>query len=170
MTRFATILALVLMLLVFNGVLAAQTTTLQVTVGPEAALTVVTGTTTLSTTATNFSLPYTGTTSLTYQIRTTKSGGNGSITLKVTSDFAPTGGPSVAGSDHLTYTNTLSAPGTATSGSQTASTTAYTNVGTFGAAANSSAGTGSVAWSLPDDPAYPTGTYSATVTFTISAA
>jgi hypothetical protein len=43
---------------------------------------------------------------------------------------------------------------------------------TFGAAARSSAAgdTGSVSWSLTNDPKYATGTYTATVTFTISAA
>jgi hypothetical protein len=44
-------------------------------------------------------------------------------------------------------------------------------VGTFGAAAHSAVAgnSGSVAWTLTDDPAYGTGTYAATVTFTISA-
>jgi len=174
MTRFAKNLTLALAPLVFSGVMAAQsTTTLSVTVGPEASLTVNTGTTTLSTAASNFSLPYTGTTSLSYKIRTTKTGGTGTITLKVTADFAGTGGPSVANpptaGDALTYTNTVSSPGTAATGSQTASTSAFTNIGSFGADAHSSVGTGSVAWSLTDDPAYATGTYTATVTFAISA-
>ena len=66
----------------------------------------------------------------------------------------------------------MSAPGTACTGTITSSTASATSVATFGANAHSvSAGnTGSVAWSLTDDPTYQTGAYSATVTYTISAA
>jgi hypothetical protein len=71
--------------------------------------------------------------------------------------------------DSLTYTCTVAAPGTACSGSQTASTTASTPVASFGADAHATGNAGSVAWSLTNDPLYPTGSYSATVTFTISA-
>lgn len=155
--------------------LAQNTTTLSVLVGPEAALTVTTGTTNLTTSGTNFTVPYTGNTAFTYQIRTTKAGGTGSITSKVTADFAGTGGPSVATppttGDALAYTCTVSNPGTACTGSQTSSTTASTSVATFGANAQSTkaGNSGSVAWSLTDDPVYATGTYTATVTFTISA-
>ena len=124
---------------------------------------------------TTFNSNYTGTTSLTYKVRTTKVGGSGAITLKVTTDFGPAGGPSVAtpptAGDTLAYTCTLTSPGTACSGSQTASTAAGTPVGTFGADAKSaSAGNGgTVAWTLTNDPQYSTGTYTAIVTFTISA-
>lgn len=137
-------------------------------------MTVTTGTTSMATTGTNFSVPYTGTTNLTYQIRTTKTGGTGNVSLKITADFAGTGGPSVTTppttGDALTYTCTVSSPGTACSG-QTASTAASTPVATFGAGANSTkaGNTASVAWSLTDDPVYATGTYTATATFTISA-
>ena len=157
------------------GVARAQsTTTLSVAVQPEAALTVTTGTTTLATTGTNFGTPYTGTTSFTYQVRTTRTGGTGTITAKVTADFAGSGGPSVgsppSSEDTLSYTCTVSSPGTACTGSQAASTTTATAVATFGAGAKTTkAGNGgSVARSLTDDPMYETGTYSATVTFTIS--
>ena len=151
------------------------TTSVSVVVGAEASLQVNTATTTLSNVGTIFNA-YTGTTSLTYKIRTTKVGGTGSITLEVTSDFSPAGGPSVAtpptAGDALTYTCTVTAPGTACVGSQTSSTSAATSVATFGTNAHSaSAGTaGSVAWSLTDDPTYQTGTFAGTVTFTISAA
>jgi hypothetical protein len=163
------------MLLAAAGIVQAQTTTLSVAVSPEASLTVNTGTTTLATTGTNFSIPYTGTTNFTYMIRTTKVGGSGSITAKVTADFSGTGGPSVTTppttGDALTYNCTVSSPGTACANGQQASTSAGTSVATFGAAANSAkaGNTGSVAWSLTDDPVYATGTYTATVTFTISA-
>lgn len=163
-------------LLAMAGLAQAQsTTTLSVAVGAEASLTVTTGTTNLTTSSTTFGNPFTGTTSLNYQIRTTKVGGTGALTLKVTADFAGTGGPSVttppSTGDALTYTCTVSSPGVACTGSQTASTAAATGFGTWGANANSTkaGNTASVAWSLTDDPVYTTGTYTATATFTISA-
>ncbi|MGA2769547.1 MAG: hypothetical protein ABSG26_01900 [Bryobacteraceae bacterium] len=176
MTKKTTLIIVVCALLATASLAAAQTTTLSVAVGPEASLTVTTGTTTLTTGSTTFGNPYTGTTSLTYLIRTTKVGGTGSVTLKVTTDFGPAGGPLVAtppsAGDALTYTCTVSTPGTACTGSQTASTTASTPFATFGTAANSTkaGNTASAAWSLTDDPVYATGTYTATTTFTISAA
>ena len=162
-------------MLAMAGLAQAQTTTLSVAIGPEASLTVTTGTTPLTTSGTNFATPYTGTTAFTYQIRTTKTGGTGNITSKVTADFAGTGGPSVgtppSTGDALTYTCTVANPGTACTGSQTSSTAATTPVASFGAGASSTkaGNSGSVAWSLTDDPVYATGTYTATVTFTISA-
>jgi hypothetical protein len=177
MTKTITLIT-VCVLLAVAGLAQAQTgtTTLSVTVGPEAALTVNTSTTTLSTASTTFGNPYTGTTNLTYQIRTSKVSGTGTLTLKITADFGGVGGPSVASSgttgDTLTYTCTVTAPGTACTGTQTSSTTASTGFGTWGAAANSTkaGNAASVAWSLVDDPAYAPGTYTATATFTISAA
>ena len=150
------------------------TTSLQVVVGSEAAIRVDTATTNL-TTAGNFA-DYTGNTDYTYKIRTTKVGGAGTVTVQITSDFGPAGGPSVAApptaGDTLAYTCTASAPGTACAGSQTAATGAATGVATFGADARSArAGNGgnSVSWTLTNDPQYQTGTYNATATFTISA-
>ena len=101
---------------------------------------------------------YTGVTNLTYKIRSTSSTGTGSITAKVTTDFSPAGGPSVAtppsGGDALNYTCTVSAPGTACTGTVTASTTAATSVSTFGAGAHSAVGgnTASASWTLTNDP------------------
>jgi len=168
------------LLLGLAGIAQAQfastgTTTLSVTIAPEAALQINTATTTVTAAGTSFNSSYTGTTSLTYKIRTTTTTGSGAITLKVTTDFSPAGGPSVlsppTAGDALAYTCTLASPGTACSGSQTASTTASTSVGTFGANAKSAnaGSSGSVAWTLTDDPQYSTGTYAATVTFSISA-
>src|SRR5436190_6834351 len=101
---------------------ATGTTTVSVAISAEAALQVTTTTTTLAATGTTFSA-YTGTTSLLYKIRTTQSTGTGTITLKVTSDFSPINGPSVAtppsAGDALTYTCTVAAPGTGCSGSLT---------------------------------------------------
>jgi hypothetical protein len=151
------------------------TTTLQLTVGPEAAIQINTATTALTTSTTTFANPFTGTTSFTYKVRTTKVGGTGNITAQVTSDFtAVANGPSAAtpptAGDALSYTCTVAAPGSACSGSQTASTASSTPVASFGADAHATGNAGSVDWSLTNDPIYPTGTYNATVTFTISAA
>src|SRR5271165_3178632 len=138
MRQFATRIAAVgLMLTLASLGMAQSTTNLSVAVGPEAALTVSTGTTAMSTNSTSFGSPFTGTTALTYQIRTTKSTGTGTITVKITTDFSPTGGPSVntppAPGDALSYTCTVVSPGTACTGSVNASIASYTSVGTFGA-------------------------------------
>ncbi len=112
-------------------------------------------------------------------MRTTKTGGSGTITVKITTDFSGTGGPSVGtpptAGDALTYSCTSAASGTPCTGSaNAASTSAATTVVTFGADAHSTGGAsasdaGSVTWSLTNDPVYKTGTYTATATFTISA-
>lgn len=172
-----TTLITVCVLLALAGLAQAQTgtTTLSVVVGPEAALTVNTSTTSLASASTTFGNPFTGATNLTYQVRTTKTTGAGSVTLKITADFGGTGGPSVAvppsTGDALTYTCTVSTPGTACTGTQTASMSTATPLGTFGAGVSSTkaGNSASVAWSLTDDPVYAQGTYTATATFTISA-
>ena len=166
--------------LVLAGAASAQTfattgtTTMSVAVGAEASLAVNTATTTLTTSGGIFAA-FTGTTSLTYKMRTTQSTGTGTLTAKVTTDFAPTLGPSVASplnaGDTLTYTCTVAAPGTACSGTQTASTASQTSVATFGAGASSvlAGNSASLSWILVNDPQYKTGSYTATVTFTVSA-
>lgn len=158
---------------------ATGTTTLSCTVGAEAGLTVV-ATSTMTLVGTNFA-NFTASTALTYYVRTSGSTGAGSITSKVTTDFSPTGGPSVAtpptAGDALTYTSSGTAPGSNGTGAVMAfagviaSTSAQTNVATFGADnRTSSAGNSeAVAWTLTNDPKYKTGSYTATVTFTISA-
>ena len=154
------------------------TTTLNVTVAAEAALS-VSATPNFTSTGTNFS-NYTGLTNLTYFIRTTAAGGSGFIKLQVTTDFSPVGGPSVAtpptAGDALNYTCTVANPGnngtaTACVGSIAASTGVQTSVATFGPDNRSliTGNSASVNWSLTNDPKYKTGAYAATVTFTISA-
>lgn len=151
------------------------TTTLTVPVAAEAALTVAT-TPNFTQTGTNFTA-YSAATNLTYFIRTNASG---TITLQVTSDFSPAGGPSVAtpptAGDKLAYTCTVATPGnngtaTACSGSVTAATGSATSVATFGADARSlfAGNSGSVSWTLTNDPKYKVNSYSAVVTFTINA-
>lgn len=155
-----------------QGFGATGNTTLNVTVAAAAAIRVDTATTNLTSTG-NFN-PYTGTTNWSYKIRTTAGTGSGQVVVKINPDFSPAGGPSVA-AGNLTYSCSLTAPasgtGTACSGSVTAAAT-DTNVASFGANTRStSSGTqnNSVSWSLLDDPAYATGSYSATAVFTISA-
>ena len=128
-----------------------------VNVGAEASIRIDTPNLTLTSSGASFS-DYTGSTGFTYMIRTSSGSGSGGITLQVTTDFTGAGGPSAAtppsAGDTLSYTCTLSSPGTAASGSS-ASTTAATSVGTFGAGASSSkaGNTGSVSWDLTNDPA-----------------
>ncbi len=154
---------------------ASGTTSVGVTVYAEAALHVDTASTSLSTTGTLFTNDYAGTTNFTYKVRTTKSGGTGNIQLKVLTDFGGNG-PSVASpptaGDTLAYTCAVGGAGTACSGSQTSSTTASTPVVDFGENVRSgkNGDSGSVNWTLTNDPAYDTGSYTATVQFTISAA
>lgn len=128
----------------------------------------------LTTSATTFK-PFTGDLTVNYKARTTPVGG-GAITLSVSSDFTPSGGPSAA-SGALTYTCSGATLGSACSGSQTASTTAQTpvlalpgGVCTGGGApcGNQNPNSVGLSFTLTDNPAYATGAYSARVTFTIS--
>ena len=151
------------------------TTTVSVVVGAEASLTVASPTP-LTAVGSVFA-NYTGSTVVTYFVRTTQSTGHGTITLQVTTDFSPANGPSVAtpptGTDALKYTCTATGPAAPCSGTLTASTASATSVATFGADAHTTTTTGSTAttsWTLTNDPVYKTGTYNATVTYTISAA
>ena len=179
-------LALAAVLLLTASLAYAQfagtgTTTLSVAVAAEASIQINTPATTLTLGGSPFA-DYAGTTNFAYKIRTQKTGGNGSIVLKVTSDFsadvngtAPSVGHSSTTGDTLTYTcyATITTGGTVTpcSTAQTASTNATTNVAGFSedARTQKAGDTGSVIWSLVNDPRYQTGSYNAVVTFTISA-
>jgi hypothetical protein len=166
----------------FAAATATGTTNLNLTVSNEANISITTTNTTLSSGTTTFN-DYTGTTNYTYQIRTTQSGGTGSITVLISTDFSAGGGglPSVAvpatTGDALTFTCTANV-GTACSSAQTSSTTAAATAVTFGANAHAGApgavatngAAGSVSWNFTNDPKYPTGSYQAVATFTISAA
>jgi hypothetical protein len=157
---------------------ATGTTTVSVAIGPESSLSVTSSTTSLTEAsgAGSFGSPYTGTTNFSYKLRSAKVGGGGSITVQITTDFG-SGGPSVASplaGDAMTYSCTTASSATACTGPVTASTTSATSVATFATDAHSTAGAGSsdsgtVSWTLPNDPVYKTGTYTATATFTISA-
>jgi hypothetical protein len=136
----------------------------------------VPSTLTLTTSGTTFAT-YTGSLEVSYRARTTAGTGSGSLTVRATSDFTPAGGPSIA-TGNLTYTCGSATLGTACSSVQTTSTSSQTSVVTLGAGlctggggACSSANPNTVQTSfmLLNSPAYKTGTYSATLTFTISA-
>ena len=154
---------------------ATGTTNVKVTVAAEASIRIDTADTLLTSPDTLFS-DYTGTTNFTYKIRTSQAeSSTGSITLKIQTDFSPTGGPSVASppsaGDTLKYTCTVASPGTACASAQTSSTTTATSVASFANDAHSAkaGNTGSVGWTLTNDPVYKTGEYTAVALFTISA-
>lgn len=150
------------------------TGTLTVNVVAEASIAVSSSPTLTETTA-NFGAPYTGNTTFSYKIRTSSGGTGGSITVKISTDFSPTGGPSVASpptaGDALTYSCTV-ASGTACTAGTTASTTSATSVATFTKGQHSTAiagDAGTVSWSLTNDPAYAVGSgYQAQALFTIA--
>lgn len=179
MSRNVTTLVFVCVLLALAGTAQAQfaptgTGDVAVTVAPEASIHIDTASVTLGSLGTNFA-DYTGDTSFTYKVRTAAGVGTAGITLKVTTDFSGANGPSVANSgttaDTLKYSCSVAAPATSCTGAQTSSTTAATPVGTFGANARSAkaGNSGTVSWTLINDPAYAVGSYTATVTYTISA-
>jgi hypothetical protein len=154
-----------------GAIVSVPTTTLNLTVGAESAI--IVGSTAAFSTSTAFAA-YTTSTPFTYYIRTSGSG-TGAISVKFVSDWAGPGGPAIVGAptagDYLSYINTVSNPGTVgAAGNVTALGTAY-SVATFSSGAASAIGgnTGSVAWSLVNDPNYKQGSYSITATFTISA-
>jgi hypothetical protein len=160
---------------------ATTTQTLQAVISPEGGLFSFPNGVKLANTGTTLS-SFTGSLSIQYDARTTQSTGGGSITVQATADFTPTGGPSIASppstGDALTYTCSGATLGTNCSGTQTVSTTTSTNVVTFsasectgggGSCSSTSPNTVTVSFTLTDDPKYHTGSYSATLTFTISA-
>ena len=131
---------------------------------------------TLTTAGTTF-VAYSGALTVSYKARTTAGGGShGSLTMQSTADFSPAGGPSIA-SGQLTYTCGAASLGVGCSGPLTVSA-AQTNVVTLGASECTGGGgscsaatsnTVQTTFTLSNNPAYKTGTYSATLTFTISA-
>ena len=131
---------------------------------------------TLTSTGTVFS-PFAGTATLLYRARTTPAGTGGTITVQATGDFSPSGGPTIS-SGGLTYTCSAATLGAPCSGSKTVSLAAQTSVATIPASACTGGGGAcsaadpnsvKVDFSLTNSPQYQTGSYSATVTFTISA-
>jgi hypothetical protein len=127
---------------------------------------------------------YTGSVTIQYRVRTTTLVGTGSITVKASTDFVcASGGPCIAtpptAGDALTYTCTGATLGSNCAGTQTVSTTVARNVVTAIPAGSCTGGgspcttaspnTVNLNFTLTDDPKYKTGSYSTTLTFTISA-
>lgn len=119
---------------------------------------------------------FSGSLSVSYRVRTT-SGGGGTITLRATSDFSPAGGPLIS-TGALTYTCGGTTLGASCSGTLAVSSTAQTLVvaipgqactGGGGACSAADPNSVSIGFVLLNDPGYQTGTYSAQLTFTISA-
>lgn len=151
----------------------AQTQTLTVVLSPAASITTP-ATISLTKVGSTFGSFTTPATSIQFDIRNTQASGGGSITLKA-AEFTPTTGPKIA-SGNLTYVCNAASLGTPCSGTQTLSTTTATPVVTFPASSCTGAGcTGTspqsvqVLFTLTDSSQYKTATYSATLTFTVSA-
>lgn len=150
---------------------ATGNTVLSLNIPVRAELIVTEGTTPLTETVAFGDL--TGTTNYSYRIRTSKTGGTGTITFSI-AEFSPADGdgPKVA---QLLYTTTAgSAASTTVTTAATPSTSGTNNVAGFGAnAKTTSAGqTGAVSWTLkqPSATPYPASqAYTSAVTFNMSA-
>jgi len=156
--------SLALATLTLPAMAQTATTTLKVGVQAESTLTVGAADTPLTKTDLAFG-NYTGSTTLTYKVRIAKSGATGKITASFEEFDVPTGGvgPNVAKDLTLVCTPTLG----------TAPAVGALNVGPsikiIDFIANTrGAGTGTVAWTLVDDPMFETGNYASKVTFTMS--
>jgi len=157
------------------------TTTLTITIGPEIAFSVDSGTTL---TSTGRFADFLGSTNFTYYIRTTVTGGGGSINLYVSSDFGSCSGtgPCVAApkdSETLKYSCSVNNPGnhgtatgcTASTPAAVGSANATPVVSSFSTDARSlkAGNTGVISWDLSNSPMFQTGSPQATVTYVISA-
>jgi hypothetical protein len=118
---------------------------------------------------------FTGTIMVQYKIRTTAATGNGFITLQAAGDFSPAGGPSIGSAD-LTYVCGGATIGNACSGVQTVKVGSQTSVVSLGAAICTGEGcpgsdpnSATMTFTLVDSPLFKTGSYSTTLTFSISA-
>jgi len=163
---------------VFSPAQNTTTQTLQATIVPLGGLFTLSAPLTLTRTGAGFA----GAMTLSYRARTTRGTGYGTITVKATSDFSPSGGPSIAhppsAGDKFTYICSGATLGISCSGMQTVSTTYSTNVVSIGSSSCTGGGapcstanpdSTNVTFTLTDDPQYKTGAYSATLTWTISA-
>lgn len=171
-------LAGILALLGSIPLLHAQNTgtgSLTLTVSPEAT---VSTTTSPFSTSTSFS-DYTATQTLNIRLRTTSTGGAGTISAYVSTDFSAggSGNPSVNApptGDTLKYTcGAVPSIGSGCVGNPTATTASgsATSVATFGQNAHTAQNTPAtlaIIYTLTNDPIYPTGSYTATITYTIS--
>ncbi|MSV30185.1 MAG: hypothetical protein EXQ52_15790 [Bryobacterales bacterium] len=116
---------------------------------------------------------YLGSMTMQYRARTT-SAGSGTITVNATADFTPVGGPTIS-TGKLTFTCASASLGTACAGTQTMKVVINTTILTIGSGActgpscfNADPNSMQINFILENDPQYSTGTYSASVLFTIS--
>ena len=119
---------------------------------------------------------FAGTLPVNYRMRTSATGGSGSITLQAAGEFSPTGGPTLAGSA-LRYTCGGATLGTACAGTQVVSQAAQTPVVqvpsgacTGGGAPCSAADPASsqLQFVLENDPRFSTGVYTVRLVLTTS--
>jgi hypothetical protein len=153
---------------------ASGTQTLNVSVGAIGKLSAVQSSVSLTHAGSVFA-NFTGAVTLQYKVRTTLSTGSSSLTAKAASEFTPATGPQIANSD-LTYTCSGATLGAACSGTQTVSTSSQTNIVTVGSGACTGTGCAgadpnsvTVNVNLIDSPVFKTGSYSTSLTFSISA-
>lgn len=153
---------------------ATVTQTLNVQIQPTAKLSVP-ASMSLTSVGTVFN-SYNGSLTISFRVRSSSSGSGGSVTVSGTANFSPAGGPSIS-SGTLNYTCTAPTLGTACSGTNTISLTSSTNVlaippssctGGGSPCSTADPNTVNLILALPNDPAYRTGSYSASLTFTIS--
>ena len=177
MKTFSSVVSNVSLLLAFavaahgNSVSASQS--LAVNLGANAKVAVVQPAVTLVHSGGTFA-NFTGNVTVRYKVRTTPTGAS-TLTVAAASEFTPANGPSIAASD-LTYTCSAATLGTPCTGSQTVRTSTQGTVVTVGGGACTGSGcTGSdpnsvsISLTLVNSPAFRTGSYSTSLTFSISA-
>lgn len=156
-----------------SGQSNTASTVLQVNVQAEASISIPSGSYTFVQTGTAFN-NFTLTMPFTFRVRTSRTGGSGSIVATFATDFAGAAGgsgPSIA-AGHLTYTSSSSGAGTGQSAPVTAVIGGTgTNVLTFGANNRSSGAgdNGQISWVLANLPQFETDNYTTTLVLTISA-
>ncbi len=161
------------LLLVFQAGADIQTTTqtMSANVSPYGKLSLP-ASVTLRSADTRFGGNLAGTLLVSYWARTST---GGSITVQASSNFSPSGGPSISDVSYLCSGATL---GAGCSGNQTLATSLATPAvslpsgactGGGGTCSTAEPNTVLLTLSAPDKPHYKTGTYSAQITFTISA-
>jgi hypothetical protein len=154
-----------------NSVTGSQT--LSANIGATAKLSVMQSGVTLLHAGATFA-NFTGSVTVQYNVRTTPTVSS-TLVVEAATDFSPANGPSIVNSN-LTYTCSGATLGSACSGSQIVSTTSQTSVVAVGGGACTGAGCGgsdpnsiSISLTLVDSPTFKTGSYSTSLTFSISA-
>jgi hypothetical protein len=171
--RLLRILAPIVMIPAGLAVASAQTQSLIVALPPAVSITAP-ASFALTSGGTTFGIFTSPSVGIQFKVRNTQGSGTGSITVKST-EFSPLNGPMIA-SGNVTYLCSAPTVGVC-SGAQTLSTTSATPIVTFPASTCTGTGCGTgatlptvqVLFTLANSAQYKTGTYTATLTFTISA-